>query len=90
MSCVSSTHYNKNPEGESNGQLRPAVSPANHGRLRLLPARAGKSRALDTFSFSFRIKVLFQREAQSHHCLEQIRASPGLKDLPEGNKGISS
>lgn len=42
--------------------------------------------ALDTFSGFFRIKVLFQREAQSHHCLQQPRALPGLKDLREGNK----
>lgn len=36
--------------------------------------------------FFFKIKVLFQREAQSRHCREQAGASWGLEDLPDGNK----
>lgn len=36
--------------------------------------------------FFFKIKVLFKREAQRHHCREQAGASRGLEDLPDGNK----
>lgn len=36
--------------------------------------------------FFFKIKVLFQREAQRRHCREQAGASRGLEDLPDGNK----
>lgn len=38
------------------------------------------------YIFFLKITVLFHREAQSPHCHEQARASPGLKDLPDGNK----
>ena len=36
--------------------------------------------------FFFKMKVLFQREAQRRHCREQAGASRGLEDLPDGNK----